>query len=364
MKSHLIAGVSLLVFSIVATLGLVTDQKWSSGVSEVNSQSQPPSEPQVMVPVEVAPLEEKEIHQTVTGFGTVVPMPGKSEIYTVPYESRVAKVLVFSGMEVDADQPLIEIESSPDSTFKLSQAREELQSASNLLEVIREKVSMKLATQQEFLQQKQAVETANLQFQTLIDQGIGSPKTVISVSDGIVGSVNVQAGEIIPAGAVLLTTVAEGDLTIHLGVEEEDSVQVEPGCQVLLSPVLGPKGPFEGSVRSVSRNVDADTRLVDIYVQTSSEAHLLLNQHVRGQILTSKHRGLLAPPLAIIPSENGDNLFTVKEDRAIEHHVTLGLNLGDSVEVEGSNLQVGQSVVVAGASQLSDGMQVKVKSSE
>ena len=364
MKTLPTVGLFLVFVSTVATIGIVSGQYSETENRRALSEQETQVETQPDVPVELVPLQVRDVEVTATGFGKVQAMPGESTIYTVPFECRVVCVHGYPGMRVSTGDALVEIEAGPDALFDLERAREELKAATTLLEVVREKVSMKLATQQELLEFTQSVEAAKSRVRNLNERGIGKPSVLLSKSRGVISRVDVQSGAAVPAGDPLIGVIAEDDIVVGLGIENEDSSAALPGCPVRLKKVLGGDGTIDGKVRSVAREVDPETRLVRVYVQPERDAPLFLNEYVQGQIILSTRKGLMAPPLAIIPADAGYTLYTVKDGRAVEHKVTTGLDSGEQVEVIESSLEEGESVVVAGASQLSDGMPVRVKSQE
>ena len=56
-----------------------------------------PAEEKAVVPVTVMPLARRTITETAVAYGTVAAQPGEVRVLSVPFESRVARVLVTAG---------------------------------------------------------------------------------------------------------------------------------------------------------------------------------------------------------------------------------------------------------------------------
>jgi membrane fusion protein (multidrug efflux system) len=321
----------------------------------------PEAEEAPVAAVQVTPLRVESIEETLTALGTVEAAPGETQTLSVPFESRVSRVLVVSGQSVEVDEPLVEVEPSPDTRLALDQARQERDAARNQLDVVQQRQEMKLSTRQEVLQAEQALQAAGLRVASLERRGIDGRRALAAAGPGIVSRIEVQPGQIVAAGAPLIETIGENQITVRLGVESADAGRLSPGLSVRIQPVNDPAAAFEGRVRRVAREVSAETRLVGVFVTPMPEAHLLLNQYVRGVIAVSSAKGLVAPPAAVLPEGDIDVLYTVEGGRAVRHQVTVGLRSAEQVELVGSDLQAGQMAVVVGNGELQDGMAVEVE---
>src|SRR5438128_1986983 len=95
--------------------------------------------------VETVSLEKSSISETETAYGTVVAQPGEVQSVSVEYESRVVRLLIASGQQVEKDQPLIEIEPSPDARLQLLEATAEKEASEQELAQVEQRFAMKLA---------------------------------------------------------------------------------------------------------------------------------------------------------------------------------------------------------------------------
>lgn len=194
----------------------------------------------------------------------------------------------------------------------------------------------------------------------MLKRGVDGPRTIRSDSTGIVNKIAVQAGQIIPPGNVLVEAINENRITVQLGIESEDIARVQEGQAVRLVPVNGPeRRPMEGSVRLIARQVNPQTRLVDLFVAPAPNSQMVLNQYMQGEIVIAAQDTLVAPRGAALPEGDHYVLYTVQNGKAVRHIVHLGVENPTQVEVVGSGLQAGEPVVVVGNSELQDGMAVQ-----
>jgi len=308
-------------------------------------------------------LRRDRFEATLTAYGTVVAAPGEATTFSVPFESRVRKVLVTGGQVLESDTPLLEIEPSPVTRLQLDEAHSERDSATQQLTLLEQRVKLKLATRQDLLQAQLRAHDADLRLRSMEQQGVGAPLTLRSASTGLVSRIEVQTGQIVPAGAVLVETIGEHQITIRLGVESEDIALLQTGQAVRLLPVdLPDSQPVAGNIRLITRQVNPDTRLVDVYVAPEEGARLLLNEYVSGQIVIAAQDALVVARTALLPEADHYVMFTIENDHALRHSVRIGLENKMEVQVFGAGLSAGQAVVTTGNSQLQDGMAVKVES--
>ena len=313
--------------------------------------------------VQVTPVQRGRIEETLSAFGSVVAAPGEVEIFSVPFECRVRRILVTAGMEIVTNTPLVEVEPSPDTQLQFDQVRMERDSAEQALKFAEQRMELKLATQQELLVARQNLGNVTARLQSMKDRGIDGEQTLHAASSGVVSRLAAQPGQIVAAGASLIETIGLNKIVVHLGVENEDVVNLTKGQPVLLSRVNTPTHPtVDGHISTISRQVNPVTRFVDIIVQPPPDARLLLNEYIEGRIVTAARETLIVPRLAILPEGGQFVLYTVAAGHAVKHIVTVGLENANEVEVQATDLAEGQPVIVQGNSQLSDGMVVKVES--
>ncbi len=356
---------SVLGIAIVLALGagyLV----WQRGqpVSEAAATEEATSQPSVadghVASVRTAPITRGTIHQTLTAYGTVIAQPGAVRVISVPFECRVAHVLAASGQPVSAGTALVEVEASPDTQLQWEEAGNAVDAAVKQLQQARQRFDQHLATNQELLQAQQEAASAQLKLKSLTKRGIGSPRRLSAESAGIISKMDVQEGQIVPAGGALVELAADKQIEVKLGIEPEEAGRLKMGQPVsLFVAEKGSSAPITGKLRMVTQRVNAETRLVDAFVSLPAHTGLLLDQYVRGQLIIAAQEALIVPRQAVLPNDDGGyTLFTVDQDHALKHAVTLGLQNDKAVAVSGEHVKENQRAVIAGNYELENGMAV------
>nr|MDA8166091.1 efflux RND transporter periplasmic adaptor subunit [Desulfobacteraceae bacterium] len=224
---------------------------------------------------------------------------------------------------------------------------------------------LKLATNTQLLQAKQASQQARLQLENLKRQGIDGQRTLQANAAGLVSKVSAQEGAIVAAGNPLMDIVAQDRLEVRLNVEPQDAGRLQPGQPVALTYVDIPasKGVV-GKVRRISRAVNPATRLVDVFVTLPETSGFLLGEYIQGRITAASSEGFVVPREAVLPEGGHHVLFTVSRKHAVRHVVQIGLENDRETEVTGPELRPGEPVVVLGNYELRDGMAVEVENSK
>ncbi len=309
--------------------------------------------------VKTAPIRTGTIEETLMVYGEIVPAPGSLQSISVPFESRVRRVMVNVGQDITQSEPLVEIEPSPDTYLKLHQAESTYANAKQVLKHVQDRFDLKLATNDQLLQAKQASQQAELDLRSMNERGMDGPREIRADMEGLVSSVPVQHGAIEPAGNPLLQLVTKRRLEARLGVESEDIERVRRDMPVSISFVNVPTSPaLNGTVRKVSHAVNPASRLVDVFVSLPPSGKLLLGQSILGRIAVASTQGLIVPRSAVLPEEDKFVLFTVESGRAVKHIVKIGLENKNEINVIAPELKAGQQAVLLGNYELQDKMSV------
>ena len=225
-----------------------------------------------------------------------------------------------------------------------------------------QKFSDHLATNSDLLNSQQSLDAAQLKIDALINSGAGGKQKLLAPASGIVGKIDVQEGQIVPAGGPLLEIAAGNRIAARLGLEPDDAAQLHIGDPVILSEIRsGSSANVSGKIELITRQIDHETGLVDVLVAFPVDAGLLLGGFVRGRFSTASAQGLIVPRSAALPTDDGYGIFTVEDGHAAEHKVTLGLQDDQDTIIQGEGLKPDSLVVVSGNYELEDGMAVTVE---
>jgi len=95
-----------------------------------------------VAPVKVSPVKKGAVADEITVYGTIVPAAGAARTVSVPFESRVRRILVTEGQRVSQGDPLLEIEPSADTSLQIQQARNDYESAKKAAEYMRQRFEL------------------------------------------------------------------------------------------------------------------------------------------------------------------------------------------------------------------------------
>ncbi len=314
--------------------------------------------------VRVATIKRGRIAAHLTAYGSVVAAQGKGRRFSLPYETRISRVLTVPGQEVRAGSPLIELAPSPPTALRLAHARSQRNSARQELALLRRQMRLGMVTRQQVLRARRNLNAAELNLKSLEREGAGRPRIIRARAPGVVSRVMVQAGQLVPAGKTMVETIGRADLVVRLGIEREDVGLMRIGQPVRLWPIdKASVRSVSGRVSLITHQVDPRTRLVSVYVRPDrADRSLWLNEYVKGRFVVASRQGLWVPPAAVLPCQDGSHeIFTVKAGRAVRCLVRKGLENSRQVQVVGPGISEGQPVIVVGNSQVSDHMAVKVE---
>ncbi len=315
--------------------------------------------------VKVAPIKRETISSVTTAYGDVVPAPGAVQVVSMPYETRVSRIMVSAGQKISQDDALLELQPSPDTLLKLDQAGNAYEISRQKLDHMKQLFALKLATNAQILGAREAFRQASLQLDSLKKRGVDGKKVIRARVSGLISRIQVKEGAIVPAGNPLMEIVAQNRLEVRLGVEPRDAGRLSSGRQVSLFSVNEPaqKG-FTGRIRKISRAVNRTTRLVDVFVALPRPAGFLLGEYVTGRIETASSYGMVVQRSAVLPGSGGNVLFTVRNGHAVRHIVMILRESDRKVQVSGAGLKPGDMAVVEGNYELEEGMAVRIRESQ
>lgn len=197
---------------------------------------------------------------------------------------------------------------------------------------------------------------------------------ITSPIDGLVGTTQVKAGNLVGAGeSTLLTTVSQVDpIFFRGGISEADYLKMsrdkergadravqESSLELLLAD--GSTYPYKGKFETIERAVDPTTGTLSVQVSFPNPERLLRpGQYGRVRFIAEMKRGaLLVLQRAVQEVQNQYSVAVVGADHKVSlRNVKVGPRTGDLWVIE-EGLQPGEQVVVEGVQRLKQGMTVK-----
>ena len=331
----------------------------SACTSSPGSAADTPAESSVLVEVAIVRLDT--LRETLLTFGTVVPAPGSARVFTAPFESIVSRLHVSRGQRVVVGQRLADIVPSPEARPMFESARSAATSERGRMSDVQQRLQLGLTTRDELLLQERALADADARWNAYAQWVDGLHIT--AASNGVVDRLPVSEGQRVPAGDLIVSSVAESRFEIALGIEPEDAPLVTPGLPVSVERLAGDvsKATIAGKVRSVSMAVDSATRLTSALVSPDVQSHtLLLGEYVRASVGVRSANGLVVPRSALLAQQDGTVLFVVRGGRAYRRLVRVGVETDSLSQVAGDGVASGDTVVVLGNYELADSMRVRL----
>ena len=174
---------------------------------------------------------------------------------------------------------------------------------------------------------------------------------------GLVSRRNARLGAIASAaGEPLFRIIANGEVELDAEVPETRLLKLREGQPAALTLADGREA--SGRVRLVSPEVDRATRLGRVRVALDSGPVVRVGSFARGAIEAARRQGVAVPSAAILYNEAGATLLVVDGDRVAARRVTLGLAVGERVEIA-TGLGEGEWVVARAGAFLHDGDRVR-----
>lgn len=178
--------------------------------------------------------------------------------------------------------------------------------------------------------------------------------------DGIILEKNVDSGDWIPQGKPLFTIGSVNDLFIQVPVAETLLKFISPGQQV---PVIihAYDREMTGTIDNLSPIADAKTKNVFIKIRIPMLTKVAQNMSATVFIATGTGQKLaMIPRDALVKSQGNDNVYTIKDNKAVMLPVNIVAYLGNRVGADNPHFTEGMPVVVDGNERLRPGQTVVI----
>ncbi len=199
---------------------------------------------------------------------------------------------------------------------------------------------------------------------------------VTSPLDGLVGTTQVKAGNLVGRGeSTLLTTVSQIDpILFRAGISEAEYLRlgkqvlasgkkIQDGAAIELLLADGTLHPHKGRVEAIERAIDPTTGTLAVQFTFPNPQRLVRpGQYGRARfVVETKTGALLVPQRAVVEMQNLYSLAVVGAGDKVEfRNVKVGPRV-DSLWVVEQGLKPGEKVVVEGVQRLRDGIVVAAK---
>ncbi len=177
--------------------------------------------------------------------------------------------------------------------------------------------------------------------------------------NGILVTSNVSVGDTIGPGIPLVTIVAIDQLALsgNLSESQINYVKVEDPVEVSVDSI--PNRTFTGKISYISPISIPTGQFFPVKVAIDNpEGILKAGMTATAKITVKNPSVIIIPNSALLRQDDKNYVMVVKEGKAVKTSVRTGLkNEESTVIIQG--LQAGQRIVINGAEQLADGVEVK-----
>ena len=203
--------------------------------------------------------------------------------------------------------------------------------------------------------------------------------SIRSPFEGLVISKDAEVGETVaPAifggsttrGSVV-TIVDPNSLEVEVDINESDIGRITPGlmAEVTLDALPNEKLPAE--VRKIIPTADRQKATVKVKVRFNEiDPRILPDMNAKVTFLQKAEAGavtggsrITVPKSAIQQRDGKTTVFVLNDGRAVTQTVSVGSEFGDRVEIK-QGLAGGETVIIRGTENLSDGERVKIKTTK
>ena len=327
----------------------------------------------IQFPVEVAPVEARDVEYVVNAVGSVEAFE-RVQI-TARVAGAVERVLFTEGQAVKKGDVLAEIEparyaiavrSAEASLAKAKATLTEAQAGAQRRAAVNEASPGLLPAEQLETYQTRArtAEAEVASAKAMVDQAQLNQRDayVRAPMDGVLQTRTVQTGQYVQPGLVMATLLRREPLLLRFNVPEADVTRILPGMPARFT-VRNGGGRFTAKITHVAAAADDASRLVPVTAEVSGEEAKTLRPGTFATVsvpVETRGGSPVVPQTAVRPSERGFLAYVVEGNKARERVLELGMRTAEGLVEVRDGLKAGEVLVVRGAEALRDGAAVRV----
>src|SRR5919206_37056 len=180
-------------------------------------------------------------------------------------------------------------------------------------------------------------------------------------ADGVVTGVSAEAGQVVAAGAPVITLARDSEMEVAVSVPEQEIARLQPGQPVAVALWADPGRRIEGRIREIAAAADPATRTYAVRVAARDPKGLMRF----GMTATVEARVPGAAPAVLVPlpaltSVDGQpSVWVVDAAGTVSRRpVAVAGPVPEGVRIR-DGLEPGQQVVSAGVQFLHEGLRVR-----
>ncbi|MCR6640278.1 MAG: efflux RND transporter periplasmic adaptor subunit [Sporocytophaga sp.] len=308
----------------------------------------------VAVRAEVADYKQMNMQYTANGtFSAKQEVNISSEV-----SGKVTDVLVREGAYVSAGQVLAVIRGDK-LNVTLSNAEAVYENAKNEVERFESAFATGGVTKQQLDQVKLQLENAKNNLQNA--RITASDVNVKASFAGIVNKRSIEAGSYVSPGQQMFEIVNVSSLKQKVYVDEKNIASIKLGQQVKVETPVLPGKTWTGVVSFIAPKADGSLNFpIEIEIKNNPNNELKAGMYGTARFGSDQTSDVLVVPRnAFVGNISSNQVFVIKDEKAILTQVVSGRNFGDYIEIL-SGISKGQKVVVSGQINLLDQTLVEV----
>ena len=296
---------------------------------------------------------------TITLSGSIEP---NEQVQIRSEVSGIVRALTFrEGSAVQKGQVLLSIDDS-ELQARLIQAQSSEKLAEDNEKRARLLLEKEAISQQEYDVAHADFESAKAQTELIRAQI--AKTTVRAPFSGKIGLRSISEGEYLTPSTVVANLLSINPVKVLFSVPEKYSNQIRVG-QGLTFSVSGSESKYHAEIYAIEPGVDAATRTISIRaIADNPEERLFPGAFARIELpLDRTENAVLVPTEAVIPVQNGKQVFLLKDGKAVATPVEAENRTRTDVLIT-DGVVIGDTVLTSGVMSLTDGAAVTVKVDE
>jgi RND family efflux transporter MFP subunit len=305
------------------------------------------------VAVQVGSVMKADLRARVEAYGIVEPEPAKAghpgggAKLAAPMAAIVVAIHVIEGQSVKAGDVVVQLDD------RMAQAA--VDKAQHALEF-----AQQVATRQDRLltfggtsmQAKQEAQgrLAAARAELASAQAAIAQVRLVSPLDGVVARINVLPGQTVDLNTVVAEVIDLKRLVATVNVPADEALLLSAGqtADIFTDNVTNPV--TTGTVSFVSPSVDPNSGSAPVRLGLPEDSGLRPGQFVSARIVTKELTDrLVVPRDSVVKADEGEVIYVVEGDKAVQKRVKTGVRDGNLVEVEAEGLREGDTIVTVGA---------------
>ena len=265
--------------------------------------------------------------------------------------ARIRRIYVEVGDRVRKGQTLVALDKT-----NLSQSETQIANLERDLQRYRELYEVGGISKQQLEQLEVELSVAKASSSNLAEN-----TTLTSPINGIVTERNYDAGDM-PAGMHILQIEDFNPVKLIINVSENLYTKLSIGMEVKVFVDVYPDEEFTGKIALIHPTINQVSHTFPVEVNIpNSDLRIRPGMFARVNLNLGTNERIVVPDASVLKQtgSNDRHVFVIKDGKADKKIITVGQHLGDKYEVL-SGIDVGDEVVVAGASRLSDNQEVEI----